>query len=112
MQRSAGDTPKPAYACLAALFLRHQASRYTRGEMQLEPGVSEAGNPAEEEWGEAALIETARAGRDNPPFETVRIIMDAADQFANGTPQHDDMTLVVAKVLDHPGVWARVNAIE
>ena len=86
-------------------------SRYTQGEIQLEPGdllvlftdgISEAENPAEEEWGEDALIETARQHRGLLPSEAISRILEAADQFANGAQQHDDMTLVVARVLPSP----------
>lgn len=61
-------------------------------------GMSEAENPAEEEWGEDALIATARACDTLPPSEMIPRIMEAADAFANGAPQHDDMTLVIARV--------------
>jgi sigma-B regulation protein RsbU (phosphoserine phosphatase) len=61
-------------------------------------GVSEAENPAEDEFGEDALIAAARACRDQPPSEMIASIMQAADTFAAGAPQHDDMTLVVARV--------------
>jgi sigma-B regulation protein RsbU (phosphoserine phosphatase) len=82
-------------------------SRYEQGEAQLEPGdllvlytdgVSEAENPAEEEWGEDALAATARACVALPPNDTIQRIMKAADEFAAGAPQHDDMTLVIARV--------------
>ena len=82
-------------------------SRYVQDEIQLEPGdllvlftdgISEAENPAEEEWGEAALIATARACSGLPPSEMISRVMQAADAFAAGAPQHDDMTLVIARV--------------
>ena len=83
-------------------------SRYEQAEIELESGdllllftdgISEAENPAEEEWGEEALIATARACSGLPPADTIARIMQAADAFAAGAPQHDDMTLVVARVL-------------
>jgi sigma-B regulation protein RsbU (phosphoserine phosphatase) len=83
-------------------------SQYSQDEIALEPGdllvlftdgVSEAENPAEDEWGEDALIAAARACERLPPVEAIARIMRAADDFAAGAPQHDDMTLVVAKVL-------------
>jgi sigma-B regulation protein RsbU (phosphoserine phosphatase) len=84
-------------------------ARYMQAEIALEPGdllvlftdgISEAENPAEEEWGEAALVATARACTGLPPSEVVTRIMQAADTFAAGAPQHDDMTLVIARVLE------------
>lgn len=82
-------------------------SRYQQDEIVLEPGdllilytdgVSEAENPAEEEWGEAALISVARACSGLPASEVITRVMQAADTFAAGAPQHDDMTLVIARV--------------
>ena len=86
-----------------------RASRYEQEEIQLlagdllvlyTDGISEAENPREEEWGEPALIESASACRELPPNEMISRIMQAADAFAAGAPQHDDMTLVVAKVCE------------
>jgi sigma-B regulation protein RsbU (phosphoserine phosphatase) len=83
-------------------------SPYVQAEVQLEPadllilftdGISEAENPAQEEWGEDALIATARGCIDLPPAEMITRVMQTADAFAAGAPQHDDMTLVVARVL-------------
>ena len=62
-------------------------------------GMSEAENRAEEEWGEDALIAAARGCGSQCPKEMIANIMTAADAFANGAPQHDDMTLVIARVL-------------
>jgi len=86
-----------------------RTSAYAQEEVQLEPGdllvlytdgISEAENPAEEEWGEDALIAAARSCAAMLPAEMIVRIMEAADAFAAGTPQHDDMTLVVAQVLN------------
>lgn len=84
-------------------------STYEQEEIQLFPGdllvlftdgISEAENQAEEEWGEEALIVTARRHRSLPPAEIITRILEDADAFASGAPQHDDMTLVVAKVCE------------
>lgn len=85
-----------------------QNAHYEQGEIQLEPddllilytdGVTEAENAVAEEWGEERLIETARDCRRLAPPEMISRIMQAADRFAAGTAQHDDMTLVIARVL-------------
>ncbi|MBZ5618544.1 MAG: SpoIIE family protein phosphatase [Acidobacteriia bacterium] len=85
-----------------------KASQYQQEEIQIEPGdlltlytdgVTEAENSAGEEWGEERLLETVRACRELAPSEIVKRIMQAADTFAAGAPQHDDMTLVIARVL-------------
>lgn len=81
---------------------------YEQDEIQLESGdllvlftdgISEAENSAQEEWGEPALEKTARACDGKPPADVITAIMTAADAFAAGAPQHDDMTVVIARVL-------------
>ena len=83
-------------------------AEYEQAEIQLEPGdllllytdgMSEAENPAEDEWGEDAMIDAARACSGQAPLLMIQQILAAADTFAAGAPQHDDMTLVVARVL-------------
>lgn len=80
---------------------------YEQGELQLQSGdlliaftdgVSEAMNPADEEWGENRLIEAAKQCQARSSADITRNLMRAADEFAAGAPQHDDMTLVVARV--------------
>jgi sigma-B regulation protein RsbU (phosphoserine phosphatase) len=82
-------------------------SRYEQDEVLLErgdllilytDGISEAENPAQDEWGEDALLSAARGYPVVPAAEVIRRIMEKADEFAAGAPQHDDMTLVVARV--------------
>jgi sigma-B regulation protein RsbU (phosphoserine phosphatase) len=63
-------------------------------------GISEAMNPGDEEWGEEGLIETVQACSGQPSKDLVSSIIIAADGFASGAKQHDDMTLVVLRVLD------------
>jgi len=62
-------------------------------------GVSEAMNPQDEEWGEARMIETLHRCRGLSAAQTIEYVMAGADGFASGAPQHDDMTLVVLRVL-------------
>ena len=74
--------------------------RLERGDLLVAftDGVSEAMNDADDEWGEERLIEAARA----MPAAATRAILDhivrSADEFVAGTPQYDDMTLIVARV--------------
>jgi len=63
-------------------------------------GISEAMNSADEEWDEESLIETLRSYRTKPVEDIMGILFAAADRFANGVPQHDDMTVVVLRVRD------------
>jgi sigma-B regulation protein RsbU (phosphoserine phosphatase) len=62
-------------------------------------GVSECMNPRDEEWGDDRLAQVLRENRDRPATELVTRIMTAADAFAAGAKQHDDMTLILMKVV-------------
>ncbi|MGC1383403.1 MAG: SpoIIE family protein phosphatase [Candidatus Acidiferrales bacterium] len=62
-------------------------------------GISEAMNRNLEEWGEERLAQTVRSAPSRTSAELISQIMAAADAFAAGAPQHDDMTLVVVRVL-------------
>ena len=63
-------------------------------------GISEAMNPDDEEWGEERLIETAKEMDGRSAEDTLWLIVEAADKFANGAKQHDDMTLMVIRVVE------------
>jgi sigma-B regulation protein RsbU (phosphoserine phosphatase) len=80
---------------------------YQEGDLPLEAGdalvlftdgISEAMNPAYDEWGEEALAQAARESLSLSATGAIEHIMRAADSFAAGAPQHDDMTLVVMRV--------------
>jgi sigma-B regulation protein RsbU (phosphoserine phosphatase) len=60
-------------------------------------GISEAMNPTGEEWGEERMLKVAEACKGMSAEETIRRVLDAADAFSQGAPQHDDMTLVVVQ---------------
>ncbi len=61
-------------------------------------GITETATAADEEWGEARLISTIKEHKDLCSRDLIARIMSAADQFAGGAEQHDDMTLVVMRV--------------
>ena len=62
-------------------------------------GISEAMNLSDGEYGEERLLETLRECQGCAAAETVSRLMKSVDLFTDGAPQHDDMTLVVARVL-------------
>jgi sigma-B regulation protein RsbU (phosphoserine phosphatase) len=62
-------------------------------------GISETMNKSDEEWGEENLIDAVRQCQGLSARETMTRIMVAADRFAAGARQHDDMTLSVLRVL-------------
>lgn len=81
---------------------------YNQGEIQLETGdllvgftdgISEAMNPAEEEWGEDAMLEQLKIVYDKPSEEILTHIVACADKFADGAKQHDDMTMIIVKLI-------------
>jgi len=81
---------------------------YEQAEVSLAPsdllviytdGFSEAMNPNLTEWGEERLIEAIATCNGLPARDSITRIMQAADAFAAGAPQSDDMTLVILRAL-------------
>lgn len=62
-------------------------------------GISEAMNSADEEWGEDRMMDSIKACDGMPAQEALQQIFTAADAFVAGAKQHDDMTLVVLRVV-------------
>ena len=61
-------------------------------------GISEAMTAEDEEWGEQRMFAAASGARHLPATQILQSVMNAADVFTEGAPQHDDMTLMVLKV--------------
>lgn len=83
--------------------------KYEQGEIQLESGdmlvgftdgISEAMNPMEEEWGEDSLLDELKTLSGMPSEEILWKIVASADKFADGAKQHDDMTMIIVRVVD------------
>jgi len=81
---------------------------YTQGEIQLESGdllvgstdgITEAMNLLEEEWSEEAMLEELKNVYNKPSEEILTHIVACADKFADGAKQHDDMTMIVVKII-------------
>jgi sigma-B regulation protein RsbU (phosphoserine phosphatase) len=62
-------------------------------------GFNEAMNPNLEEWGEKRLFDAVCSCNGLPAKDSITKIMQAADAFASGAPQSDDMTLVILRAL-------------
>jgi sigma-B regulation protein RsbU (phosphoserine phosphatase) len=82
--------------------------RYEQGELTLErgdvfigfsDGISEAMNPADEEWGVENLVSCVRNSGQIVSSEMIHQVMASADAFVAGAKQHDDMTIVVARIV-------------
>jgi sigma-B regulation protein RsbU (phosphoserine phosphatase) len=82
-------------------------AQYTQGIVTLEPGdtmvlftdgVSEAMNAADDEFDEPRLLEAVRSGAGLKAVDLIDHIIRECDAFVAGAPQHDDMTIVIARV--------------
>jgi sigma-B regulation protein RsbU (phosphoserine phosphatase) len=81
---------------------------YQESRVRMEPGdalvlysdgVTEAVNPADEDFGEQRLAELVASLKDRPAKEIVEAIHTAVAQFTQGAPPADDITVVVARRL-------------
>lgn len=62
-------------------------------------GFSEAMSPQLEEWGEKRLLDAVKSCDNLSAKDAINKILQAADAFASGAPQSDDMTLVILRAL-------------
>jgi len=83
-------------------------SPYKEGEIEMQSGdilvaftdgISEAMNGAEEEFDEARLIEALKTCPDRSAANISSYILEHVDGFTAGARQHDDMTIVVVRLL-------------
>jgi sigma-B regulation protein RsbU (phosphoserine phosphatase) len=81
--------------------------RYEQGAIEIESGdvlvaftdgISEAMNTTDEEWGVENLISCVRGHDGVICSEMIRRVMASADAFTAGAKQHEDMTIVVARI--------------
>ena len=81
---------------------------YQTGNVVLAPGdwlaiftdgVVEAMNTSGQEFGEQRLLATIALGTGGTPGEMMRRLMADLDAFVGNTPQHDDVTCLLVKVL-------------
>lgn len=62
-------------------------------------GVVEAMNTRGQEYGEPRLLSTIAGGANGTPGEMMRRLMTDLDGFVGNTPQHDDVTCLLLKVV-------------
>jgi sigma-B regulation protein RsbU (phosphoserine phosphatase) len=83
-------------------------SPYLEESVQLQPGdvvvaytdgVTEAFGPGGQEFGEERLFEVVASARGLPASAIVERVARAVEAWRGGAPAHDDLTLVVARVL-------------
>jgi sigma-B regulation protein RsbU (phosphoserine phosphatase) len=84
-----------------------QRTTYEECRIHLQPGdflvaytdgITEAFSPGGEEFGEERLEQALWAASERPAAGIIEAVVQAVDEFAHGMQQHDDMTMVVAKV--------------
>jgi sigma-B regulation protein RsbU (phosphoserine phosphatase) len=84
-----------------------EAGRFEQRSVSLAPGdvlvvysdgISEAMNASEEEWGETRLAAAAATAFPCDAQKLIDELFAAADAFAGGATQHDDMTVVVVRM--------------
>ena len=84
-----------------------QRTTYEECRIHLQPGdflvaytdgITEAFSPGGEEFGEERLEQALWAASERSAAGIVEAVVQAVDEFALGMQQHDDMTMVVAKV--------------
>ena len=84
---------------------------FDRGEAQLRPGdtlvlysdgVSEAQNPAGEDFGESRIRTAISTVIDRPPQQVLDALFAALREFMQDAGPHDDMTAVVVRYLGPP----------
>ncbi len=61
-------------------------------------GVTEAVNSADEEFGEERLLELLKQLRECTPEQAYKSVIERVREWQGSLPQHDDITLIVAKV--------------
>jgi sigma-B regulation protein RsbU (phosphoserine phosphatase) len=62
-------------------------------------GISEAMNSSDEEWGETRMMVAIQQCDNMNADQLMQQIFTDADQFVAGAKQHDDMTVVILRVL-------------
>lgn len=89
----------PVIGLFAGATYTEQTVQLLAGDILLAytDGISEAMNAADDEWGEDRMIAEAQAHADLSAEELMQHLFRAADAFAGGVPQHDDMTMVVVR---------------
>jgi len=80
---------------------------YQASSVQLDPGtllaiftdgVTEAVNSADEEFGEERLLRALRDCQSRSPEGIYRYVTDQVREWQGAQKQHDDITLIIAKV--------------
>jgi sigma-B regulation protein RsbU (phosphoserine phosphatase) len=90
----------PVLGILPIAPYREERLHLDEGDMLVlySDGVTEAGNPQYDEFGEERLMAILQRHRTEPAAAVVAAVTKGLAEFAAGTPQADDITLVVARL--------------
>jgi len=91
----------PPIGLLAKARYEEQTVAFEPGDCLIcfSDGVSESMNGEGDEWGEESIVgEMPAAGKMSSDLLAAHLVQ-AADNFAAGAPQHDDMTVVVLRAV-------------
>lgn len=104
------STSALSYGGMVLGLLRDPPAPYLVGKVALRSGdsvvmatdgVTEAFNPAGEQWGREAFTEAAQSAcvAYKTADEISNCLLDELDAFIGGAPQSDDITLIVCRIL-------------
>jgi len=91
----------PVIGIIAAIEYREYRMTLNPGDTLViySDGVTETADASDDEFETERLAETVRNNRHLPATEIVDSIRQAVDAHAAGAPQHDDITIIVARRL-------------
>jgi sigma-B regulation protein RsbU (phosphoserine phosphatase) len=95
------DTGGPVIGLIEECTYQQGTVTLTAGDVLVAytDGISEAMNGANEEWGEDRMMAAVGPTRTAPARTLIETLMNAADAFVAGAPQHDDMTLLIVRAV-------------
>lgn len=94
------DVGGPVIGLLPQTSYQEQSLTLEPGDVLLAytDGISEAMTADDEEWGDERMVSAAEQAHAANADEVLGAIFAAAAKFTGNAPQHDDMTLLVAKL--------------
>jgi sigma-B regulation protein RsbU (phosphoserine phosphatase) len=92
----------PVVGLLPFVDYEEQSMILERGDLLIAytDGISEAMTAEDEEWGEERMLEAMPRRPSASASEVMEKVFRAADEFTAGAEQHDDMTLLVMKLIN------------
>lgn len=92
-------TGGPILGALPDTTFQEETLYLTEGDsvIMFSDGVTEARNARDEEFGEQRLISFLSAHRDHPGAHMAKRILSAVQEFSQGRPQEDDMTVTATR---------------